>query len=81
MYLPKTFRIFLSWAGAGVAPIVILTLLKERMGRWVLIPALLSFPLGFFLAEGLINKFDFWLRRVTRDPFWVRDQERAKRRR
>jgi hypothetical protein len=68
MYIAKPFRILTQGViiGAGVG--LTFALLHRRIGTWAVIPALIAFPLFGFVGGFIVDAFDFWLRRVMRDP-------------
>jgi xanthosine utilization system XapX-like protein len=79
MYIAKPFRV-LSYGliiGAGVG--LTFGLLYRHIGLWTVIPALIAFPVFGLLGGFIVDAFDSWLRRVTRDPIWVRQHEQRKR--
>jgi xanthosine utilization system XapX-like protein len=78
MYIAKPFRI-ISYGviiGAGVG--LMFGLLHRRIGLWAVIPASIAVPVCGLLGGFVVDSFDFWLRRVTRDPIWVRQHEKKK---
>ena len=79
MYIAKPFRV-LSYGviiGAGVG--LTFGLLYRRIGFWAVIPALIAFPVCGLVGGFVVDSFDQWLRRVTRDPIWVRQHEKKAR--
>lgn len=79
MYIAKPFRVLVCGIVGGAGAVLTFAFLQKHIDSWAVIPTLISIPIFWFLGEWPVNKFDFWLRRVTRDPIWVRQQERNKR--
>lgn len=79
MYIAKPFRVLACGViiGAGVG--LTFGLLYRRIGIWAVIPALIAFPVFGVVGGFVVDSFDFWLRRVTRDPLWVKQHEHRKR--
>jgi len=79
MYISKPFRI-ISYGviiGAGVG--LTYELFHRTLGhRGAVIPALIAVPAFGLIARFVVDSFDFWLRRVTRDPNLVRLQEKKR---
>lgn len=67
MYIAKPVRLALCAMTAGASAGVVLSFLQRHIGIWAFGAALISIPVIYFISEGPVNKFDFWLRKVTRD--------------
>ncbi len=70
MRIAKPFRILIRYAAGGLALAVTLEL-KSLIGLWSIPCALAAMVLANLLTDALVNRFDFMLRRVSRDPIWV----------
>jgi hypothetical protein len=78
MYIAKPFRFLFYGVIIGAGVVLTFTLLRRHIGFWALIPALIAFPVFGLVSGFVVDSFDFWLRRVTRDPIWVRQHEKKK---
>ena len=68
MYVGKPFRVLLYGAIAGAVAALIFCALVPRIGLWAAVLAVISVPISWFVGGLLVDGFDSWLRRVTRDP-------------
>ena len=78
MYIAKPFRLIAYGAIIGAGAGVTYGFLHRRIGFWAVIPTLIAIPVFALLGGLVVDSFDFWLRRVTRDPIWVRQHEKKK---
>ena len=71
MKIAKPFRILIRYIAGGIALAVTLAELKAVIGLWSIPCALAAMVLANLLTDDIVNRFDFMLRRVSRDPIWV----------
>ncbi len=71
MRIAKPFRILIRYTAGGIALAVTLVELKSLIGLWSIPCALAAMVLANLLTDHIVNRFDFMLRRVSRDPIWV----------
>ncbi len=71
MKIAKPFRISLRYTAGASALALTLVALKARIGLWAIPPALVAMVVANLLTDDIVNRFDFFLRRVSRDPIWV----------
>jgi hypothetical protein len=71
MKIAKPFRILIRFTAGGIALAVTHVVLKSMIGLWSIPCALGAMVLANQLADYIVNRFDFMLRRVSRDPIWV----------
>ena len=71
MRIAKPFRILIRYTAGGIALAVTLVEFKAVIGLWSIPCALAAMVLANLLTDHIVNRFDFMLRRVSRDPIWV----------
>ncbi len=71
MKIAKPFRIMLRYAAGGAALAMTFFGLNARIGLWAIPCALTAMVFANLLTDVIVNRFDFYLRRVSRDPIWV----------
>jgi xanthosine utilization system XapX-like protein len=79
MYIAKPFRILSYGVIIGAGGGLTFGFLYRHIGFWAVIPALIAVPIFGLLGGFVVDSFDSWLRRVTRDPIWMRQHERKTR--
>ncbi len=71
MRIAKPFRILIRYTAGGIALAVTFVELKSVIGLWSIPCALAAMVLANVLTDHIVNRFDFMLRRLSRDPIWV----------
>ena len=75
MIIAKPIRVLASVVVAGAAAGASCVIFAKSIGAWAILASAIIYVLGYFLAEWIVNRVDFWLRDVTRDPLWMAQLE------
>ena len=78
MRIAKPIRFLLYGALTGAGTVLSFRILLRAIGWWAVIPTVVCFFLFWFLGAFLVDSCDTWLRRVTKDPIWLKQHQQTK---